>query len=179
MGRGLSRPHPTDVEAAEDAGECRGTTSTRSCGRRAGSTAATCRARAIGLLQMIPPTTRRAASELGIPFAEEMLYEPAYNIRVGGYYIGRLYRQYHGLLPRAIGSFNAGPGAMARWIREFGALPLDEFVERIPFDETRTYVRRVVQNLARYRYLYGPYDAQWPLRLPLSSDAAVDAIVDY
>ncbi len=134
-------------------------------------------ARAIGLLQMVPPTTRRVAQELGIPFAEDQLFEPAYNVRVAGHYIGRLYRQYRAVLPRAIGSFNAGPGAMNRWMREHGGDDVDAFVEHIPFDETRTYVRRVVQNLARYRYLYARPERG--VALPLHSDAAVDAIVDY
>jgi soluble lytic murein transglycosylase len=134
-------------------------------------------ARAIGLLQMVPPTSRRVAQELGIPFTEDLLFEPAYNIRVAGHYIGRLYRQYRSVLPRAIGSFNAGPGAMNRWMREHGADDVDAFVEHIPFDETRNYVRRVVQNLARYRYLYGR--PEHTVALPLRSDAAFDAIVDY
>jgi soluble lytic murein transglycosylase len=136
-------------------------------------------ARAIGLLQMIPPTTRRVAQSLQIEYREELLFEPAYNVRVGGWYIGRLYRQYHGVLPRAVGSFNAGPGAMNRWLQGFGGEDLDVFVERIPFDETRNYVRRVVQNLARYQYLYGPGGEASALRLPLRAEEAVETLVDY
>ena len=48
-----------------------------------------------------------------------------------------------------------------------------------PYDETRTYVRRVMQNLARYRYLYGPRGDNWPMRLELSTAAAVGTVVDY
>ena len=136
-------------------------------------------ARAMGLLQMIPPTTRRVAQELHIEWREELLYEPEYNIRVGGYYIGRLFAQYHAVLPRAIGAFNAGPGAMGRWVTRWPTAPVDEFVERIPFDETHTYVRRVIQNLARYRYLYGATDEERSFRLELSPSQAVDALVDY
>jgi soluble lytic murein transglycosylase len=126
-------------------------------------------ARAIGLLQMIPPTTRRVARELGIEFREEMLFDPAYNIRVGGHYIGKLFAQYQGVLPRAIGAYNAGPGAMGRWVRERAALELDAFTEAIPFDETRTYVRRVLQNLARYRYLYGPREPNHAISLSIAA----------
>jgi soluble lytic murein transglycosylase len=137
-------------------------------------------ARAIGLLQMIPPTTRRVARELGIPFAEEMLFDPAYNIRVGGHYIGRLYAQYQGVLPRAIGAYNAGPGAMGRWVRERGTADLDVFAESIPFDETRIYVRRVMQNLARYRYLHGPRGENGAIALTVSAPAqGVTPLVDY
>jgi soluble lytic murein transglycosylase len=136
-------------------------------------------ARAIGLLQMIPPTTRNVARTLGIEFHEELLFEPEYNVRTGGWYIGRLFQQYGGVLPRAIGAFNGGPGAMNRWVRQWPTLELDAFVERIPYDETRTYVRRVVQNLARYRYLYGPRDAGWPLQMPLSAEPRIENVVDY
>jgi len=137
-------------------------------------------ARAIGLLQMVPPTTRRVAEALRIEYREELLFDPAYNIRVGGWYIGKLYQQYHGVLPRAAGSYNAGPGSMNRWIQRFGSEDLDVFVERIPFDETRSYVRRVTQNLARYRYLYGPREPDGVvLRLPLRAEEPVDSLVDY
>jgi hypothetical protein len=68
---------------------------------------------------------------------------------------------------------------MNRWVQGFGGEDLDVFVERIPFDETRTYVRRVTQNLARYRYLYGPPGAGWPLRVDLRTRAEVDVLVDY
>lgn len=136
-------------------------------------------ARAIGLLQMIPPTTRRVARTLGLEFSEELLFQPAYNIRVGGWYIGRLFHQYREVLPRAIGAFNAGPGAMGRWVRQWPDDEIDLFVERIPYDETRTYVKRVIQNLSRYRYLYGPREASGPFRVSLSTRAEVDALVDY
>ncbi len=136
-------------------------------------------ARAMGLLQMIPPTTRRVAQELHIEFVEDQLYDPEYNIRVGGHYIGRLFTQYRGVLPRAIGAFNGGPGAMSRWVGRWAALEIDAFVERIPYDETRGYVRRVIQNLARYRYLYGARGDEWPMRLALRPDPAIDTLVDY
>jgi soluble lytic murein transglycosylase-like protein len=128
---------------------------------------------------MIPPTTRRVAQEMGIPYREEMLFEPDYNIQTGGHYIGRLFAQYNGVLPRSIGAFNAGPGAMNGFVRRWPDAELDVFVERIPYDETRTYVRRVMQNLARYRYLYGPRTEGWPMRLELTTAAAVGAVVDY
>jgi soluble lytic murein transglycosylase len=133
----------------------------------------------MGLLQMIPPTTRRVAQELGIEFREELLYEPEYNIRTAGHYIGRLFRQYRQVLPRSIGAYNAGPGAMGRWVTRWPSLDLDVFVENIPYDETRTYVRRVMQNLARYRYLYGPREEANPMRIELASDVGVERIVDY
>lgn len=177
---GFPRPHAPLIEAAEDASGMPRHYLYAIMRQESGFNGRdVSNARAIGLLQMIPPTTRRVAQTLQLEYREEMLFDPAYNIRVGGWYIGRLYQQYHGVLPRAVGSFNAGPGAMNRWIQSFGGEDLDVFVERIPFDETRNYVRRVVQNLARYRYLYGPRDAAYPLRLPLRAEEAVDTLVDY
>lgn len=178
---GFPRPHPTDVARAEtEAGLPRNYLYAVMRQESGFNSRDVSSARAIGLLQMIPPTTRRVAQSLHIPFRESMLYEPEYNIRVGGWYIGRLFRQYHGVLARAVGSYNAGPGAMGRWISAFGSEDTDVFVERIPYDETRGYVRRVIQNLARYRYLYGPReDDGVPLRLPLRSESTVDTLVDY
>lgn len=177
---GFPRPHAPLVEAAEDASGMPRHYLFAIMRQESGFNGRdVSNARAIGLLQMIPPTTRRVAQTLQIEYREELLFDPAYNIRVGGWYIGKLYQQYHGVLPRAVGAFNAGPGAMNRWVQGFGGEDLDVFVERIPFDETRNYVRRVVQNLARYRYLYGPHDASYPLRLPLRAEESVDTLVDY
>jgi soluble lytic murein transglycosylase len=177
---GFPRPHAARVEAAEDEQQLpRHYLFAIMRQESAFNDRDVSSARAIGLLQMIPPTTRRVAQTLGLPFREELLFQPAYNIRVGGWYIGRLFHQYRAMLPRAIGAFNAGPGAMGRWVRQWPDDEVDLFVERIPFDETRTYVRRVIQNLARYRYLYGPRDAGWPLRVDLRTRAEVDVLVDY
>jgi soluble lytic murein transglycosylase len=177
---GFPRPHAARVEAAEDEQQLpRHYLFAIMRQESAFNDRDVSSARAIGLLQMIPPTTRRVAQTLGLPFREELLFQPAYNIRVGGWYIGRLFHQYRAALPRAIGAFNAGPGAMGRWVRQWPDDEVDLFVERIPFDETRTYVRRVIQNLARYRYLYGPRDAGWPLRVDLRTRGEVDVLVDY
>ncbi|MFO0560722.1 MAG: transglycosylase SLT domain-containing protein [Polyangiales bacterium] len=175
------RPHAAAVEAAEDASGLPRHYLFAIMRQESGfNQRDVSSARAIGLLQMIPPTTRRVARELGINFQEEMLYDPAYNIRVGGHYIGKLFQQYQGVLPRSIGAYNAGPGAMGRWVRERGTMDLDAFAESIPFDETRIYVRRVLQNLARYRYLYGPREDNNAIRLTVSVPTqGVSQVVDY
>lgn len=134
---------------------------------------------AMGLLQMIPPTTRRLCTELGIRYADDLLFDPEWNIRLGALYIGRLYRSFGEQLPWAIGAYNAGPRAMARWVGERGELDTDLFVETIPFDQTRNYVRRVTTSLARYRWMQSP-TAEWPLRIPIRLDRArVRMIIDY
>ena len=66
------------------------------------------------ILDTIVLPTLRTLTKMGIDYREELLFEPEYNIRVGGHYIGRLYQQYVGVLPRSIGAFNAGPGAMKK-----------------------------------------------------------------
>lgn len=175
------RPHAAAVEAAEDQGSLPRHYLFAIMRQESGyNPHDVSSARAIGLLQMIPPTTRRVARELGIEFREENLFEPAYNIRVGGHYISKLYAQYQGVLPRTIGAYNAGPGAMGRWVRERPTMDLDAFTESIPFDETRIYVRRVLQNLARYRYLYGPRDENNAIRLSVGPPTqGVTQLVDY
>ena len=67
-------------------------------------------ANAIGLLQMIPPTTRRVVRELGINYTEDLLFDPQLNIRTGSWYISRLLKKFKNQIPFGAGSFNAGPG---------------------------------------------------------------------
>jgi soluble lytic murein transglycosylase len=64
-----------------------------------------------------------------------------------------LLARFHGVLPLAIAAYNAGPDAVSRWLSRPKGLDLDLFVERIPFTETRTYVARVMGNVARYGYI--------------------------
>ena len=107
-----------------------------------------------GLLQMIPPTTRRVAQALGIPYDPGRLYEPAYNIQTGSWYIGRLLQKFRGQIPLGAGSFNSGPRPVMKWIDRFGDRELDELVELVPFTQTREYMKKVTENYARYQYLY-------------------------
>ena len=64
-----------------------------------------------GLLQMIPPTTRRVAASIGEPYDDGKLYEPAYNVEMGSWYIGHLLHKFKGQIPLGAGSFNSGPQA--------------------------------------------------------------------
>lgn len=112
-------------------------------------------AAAFGLMQIIEPTARSLAAELQVPYAQSTLLTPQYNIDWGAAYLGKLLKKFDGHLALAAGAYNAGPGAMSRWLQTGQNLPLDVFVARIIYDETRTYVQRVVANWARYRYLEG------------------------
>lgn len=112
-------------------------------------------AAAHGLMQIIEPTARSLARDLGIEYSKAQLLTPAYNIELGATYLGKLLKRYDGRAALAAAAYNAGPGAASRWLETAPNLALDVFVARILYDETRNYVQRVVGNWARYRYLEG------------------------
>jgi soluble lytic murein transglycosylase len=116
-----------------------------------------------GLLQMIPATTRRVAKELGVAYADGMLYDPEFNIRTGSWYIGRLLQKFKGQVPLGAGSFNSGPRPVMRWIDLYGDREIDELVELVPFSQTREYMKKVTENYARYLYLYAAKVYEQPL----------------
>ena len=133
-------------------------------------------AKAIGLLQMIPPTTRRMLEARGEVYDDRVLFDPERNIALGVEYIAAIGRKFHGQVPLQAAGFNGGPHNVARWLRDFQETRLDVFVERIPFGQTRNYVRRVVTSYARYLYLYESDENAWPLELPrtLRTDSLPD-----
>lgn len=112
-------------------------------------------AAACGLMQIIEPTGRSLAADLDVAFSRASLLTPSYNVNLGAAYLAKLLRRFDGHLALAAGAYNAGPAALARWLQTGQDLPLDVFVGRIIYEETRTYVQRVLANWARYRYLEG------------------------
>ena len=108
-----------------------------------------------GVLQLMPETAARMARELGDPEPHvDALYDPALNVRLGVHLLGVLVREFPGRLPAAIGGYNAGSAVVSRWVAGGAALAEDEWIESIPYDETRAYVRRVLRSLHAYRVLY-------------------------
>lgn len=109
-----------------------------------------------GLMQLMPNTAKLIGkkAEGGRRHAARFK-DPNSNVWLGTWYLKQLLARFDGQLAAAIGAYNAGPGAMDRWVRDFHDRPLDEFVERIPYRETRRYVRRVLETLMVYRRLYG------------------------
>jgi soluble lytic murein transglycosylase len=107
-----------------------------------------------GLMQIMIPTGERLASQLGLEdFEGDDLFDPATNIRLGAHYLTRLAERFDGRLSGAIASYNAGPDAVSSWgPSEPGAD--DEWVEAIPYDQTRSYVKRVLRSLRAYQVLY-------------------------
>ncbi|HEX9576532.1 MAG TPA: lytic transglycosylase domain-containing protein [Myxococcales bacterium] len=110
---------------------------------------------ALGLTQVMPATARMIARKLKLRgYQTARLYDPETNIRIGGAYLGELYARFqHPAL--AFASYNAGPSTVAGWVKARGSLPLDQFVEEIPIDETRGYVKRCLRSFAAYQFLYG------------------------
>lgn len=114
---------------------------------------------AIGLLQVMPESGARAARRMGLPFERDRLFDPAWNVRLGVAEMSELFRRFDGVLPLVIAAYNAGTARVERWLAEEATnapVDLDLFVERIPFDETRGYVRRVISHFARYRFAEDP-----------------------
>jgi soluble lytic murein transglycosylase len=74
---------------------------------------------------------------------------------LGTQYLGRLADTYRGNLIPALAAYNAGPGRVKQWLKELSTADWDEFIERLPFEETRLYVKSVLRNYGVYQRLYG------------------------
>lgn len=104
-----------------------------------------------GLMQFIPSTGRWIAEKLNIEFSP---FNPAANIRMGAWYINHLLEVFDGNVAFAIAAYNGGQGNVRRWTGRGGFSDMDEFIEMIPRDETRTFVKRVLRNYNMYHWLY-------------------------
>ncbi|MGH7507824.1 MAG: lytic transglycosylase domain-containing protein, partial [Longimicrobiales bacterium] len=113
---------------------------------------------AIGLMQIMPPTGKSLARQEGVRFQLAKLREPSFNIRLGTRFVADLLGRYDGRLTFMLAAYNAGPTRVARWRNLPEAAEDDLFAERIPFAETREYVKIVQQNARIYRALYGTED---------------------
>ncbi|WP_188518432.1 lytic transglycosylase domain-containing protein [Alsobacter metallidurans] len=110
-----------------------------------------------GLMQLMPATARQTAQRTGVGYdADKLTADPAYNAKLGAAHLGDLVGDWKGSYILTIASYNAGGGNVRKWIeaygdpRSSGIDPVD-WVERIPFTETRNYVQRVMENLQVYR----------------------------
>jgi soluble lytic murein transglycosylase len=110
---------------------------------------------ALGLMQLMPFTSRKVAGLMSwTGFEVRALLDPESNIKVGSRYLQRLLEKFSGRVPLVAAAYNAGPHRVNAWVRGFGQLDMDEFIEHIPFLETRNYVKRVVRNYNVYSLLY-------------------------
>ncbi len=114
-----------------------------------------------GLMQLMPATAKSVAKRNGIAYKPDRLTaDPDYNVRLGSTYLASLLADYGGSYVLALAAYNAGPGRVRQWVAEHGD-PRDpkvdpvDWVERIPFSETRNYVQRIMETLAVYRRRLG------------------------
>jgi soluble lytic murein transglycosylase len=108
---------------------------------------------AVGLMQIMPQTGMRIARALGnTDFNPRELLEPSTNIEFAGWYLASLISRFDGRIPLAVAAYNGGPHNVRLWMKAHPKeMPLDAFLERIPFRETHRYVRRVLAHYAAYR----------------------------
>jgi soluble lytic murein transglycosylase len=112
-------------------------------------------AAALGLMQLLPSTARRVAAQIGITVpSNEALFDPELNLTLGTQYLKDLLQRYSNNWFKAIAAYNAGEAAVDRWNETIATDDTAEFVEQIPYRETRQYVKLVIRNHRIYKRLY-------------------------
>ncbi|MGH7999952.1 MAG: transglycosylase SLT domain-containing protein [Brasilonema sp.] len=115
---------------------------------------------AVGLMQVLPSTAKWIAPQIQLDSKKINLEDPNDNIMFGTWYLDHTHQQYGNNSLLAIASYNAGPGNVSKWVQTLPKGDPDEFVESIPFDETKNYVRQVLGNYWNYTRLYNPEISQ-------------------
>lgn len=127
---------------------------------------------ALGLMQVMPYTGEKISRLLGEKdFKADSLLTPEGAIKYGSRYLSRLLDQNNQLIPLAAAAYNGGPHRVQNWLSSFGFLDMDEFIEHIPFLETRNYVKKVISFAAVYRQLYGNKENIFPY---LASEISIE-----
>jgi soluble lytic murein transglycosylase len=115
---------------------------------------ATSPAGARGLMQLMPSVGQSLAAEKGIgPWNPDLLYDPDVSIKLGTAHLSTLVRKYPEVV-KSLAAYNAGESRVEKWSTKTGANDPEVFTERIPFVETRDYVRTILRNRAYYQALY-------------------------
>ena len=109
---------------------------------------------AVGLMQIVPPTAKWAAEQIGM--TNYSLTNPEDNIKIGTWYLSHNHHRYEDDSLLAVASYNAGTGNVNAWIKRYGIGDRDRFIEQIPFPETKDYVEGVFGNYWNYLRLYNP-----------------------
>jgi soluble lytic murein transglycosylase len=119
---------------------------------------------ALGLMQLLPGTARDVAGRVGVPFIQEKLTrDPAYNVQLGSQYLAEMLQKFGGSYELAAAGYNAGPNRVAGWLKTIGdpragKIDMIDWIEMIPFSETRNYVQRIMEGVGVYRdRLNGPF----------------------
>jgi soluble lytic murein transglycosylase len=114
-------------------------------------------ANARGLMQLLPSTAALVARRIGVPYqVGQLTGDPQANMRLGAGYLDQMLERYAGAMPLAAAAYNAGPGRVDQWLGTYGDprggdVDMIDWIEQIPFTETRNYVQRVVENVVVYR----------------------------
>lgn len=124
---------------------------------------------ALGLMQLLPTTARDVAGRLKVPFIESKLTrDPVYNVQLGSQYLAEMLQRFGGSYELALAAYNAGPNRVARWIEAGGdprtaRIDMVDWIEMMPFRETRNYVQRIMEAVTVYRArLAGPFQTVPP-----------------
>ena len=108
-----------------------------------------------GMMQLMTGTAREEAGKLGVGFdSNRLTSDPAYNVMIGSAYFQRLMNNWNGNVPLAVAAYNAGSGNVHKWVVRYGdprgQVDVLKWIEAIPYDETRAYVQRVIENSVVY-----------------------------
>ena len=113
-------------------------------------------ANAYGLMQIVPSTGAEQAGKMGLAFdSSRLITDPSFNVILGSAYFQRLLDRWGGSYPLAVASYNAGAGNVNKWVRNYGdprtpGVDMLNWIEKIPFEETKGYVQRVLENSVVY-----------------------------
>lgn len=124
-----------------------------------------------GLMQLMPPTAKLVAHKTDQPYEpDHLLSNPSYNVSLGAAYLDELVGRFNGSYIMALAGYNAGPGRPARWLKDYGdpragEVDVIDWIEMLPFPETRNYVQRVLESVQVYRQRLGG-----PVPLSLEQD---------
>jgi soluble lytic murein transglycosylase len=124
-----------------------------------------------GLMQLLPTTARDVARGTGLSSDEMALHQPRVSIALGAKLLAQLRASFADNPSLAIASYNAGAGAVRSWLRARPGADFDVWVEQIPFEETRAYLKRVLSSELIYATLYAPEGVKEVLELPVHAQA--------
>jgi soluble lytic murein transglycosylase len=118
-----------------------------------------------GMMQLMTGTAREQADKMGVGYdSYRLISDPGYNVTIGSAYFQRMLNIWGGSIPLAVASYNAGSGNVGKWVRRYGdprgQVDVVEWIEAIPYDETRGYVQRVIENSVVYDSLRGSQTQQ-------------------
>lgn len=123
-------------------------------------------ANAIGLMQLLPKTGKQVARSIGVQWkGESTLLEPVSNLQLGAHYLRQMRDRFGGNIAMATAAYNAGPHRVVHWLPAT-RMPADIWVENIPFDETRTYVQRVMEHAVAFDWRLGHAIVPLSKRMP-------------